>query len=125
MDQQARNLIDDYAIAKLENLIYHQNMRISKSNIDIILKTFKTHFGIDDHLWVFGSRVIDSERGGDIDLYVETNDNASNAIKRKTAFINDLWRTLGEQKIDIVIHTQSEPELPIHQIAKQTGVKIT
>lgn len=100
-------------------------MRISISNLEIILKTFKTHFGPHDHLWVFGSRVIDSQRGGDIDLYIETHENAVIAIKRKTAFINDLWRIIGEQKIDIVIHTLSEPELPIHQIAKQTGVKIT
>ncbi len=100
-------------------------MRLSKSTLDIILKTFKIHFGANDHLWIFGSRVEDTKRGGDIDLYVETHENPALAIENKTAFINDLWRMLGEQKIDVVIHPLSKPELPIHQIAKQTGVKIT
>ncbi len=75
-------------------------------------------------MWLFGSRVNDAERGGDIDLYIETHEKATDVITKKIAFINDLWRALGDQKIDVVINVLSAISLPIHQIAKRTGVKL-
>jgi hypothetical protein len=41
---------------------------------DVIRNSFRQCFGGEDHLWLFGSRVNDYKRGGDIDLYVETKD---------------------------------------------------
>ena len=99
-------------------------MRISKSHLQIICTTFKTHFEPEDHLWVFGSRVNDDQLGGDMDFYIETNKNAANALNSKMAFVNALWRELGEQKIDVVLNIVSQPSLPIYQIAKSTGVPL-
>jgi hypothetical protein len=47
-------------------------MRLSQKYIDIITHTFKKYFLSNDRLLLFGSRVDDSKRGGDIDLYIET-----------------------------------------------------
>lgn len=100
-------------------------MRITDANLDIIRDAFKKHFGSEDHLWVFGSRVDDARRGGDLDFYVETHQDSSRALKSKLAFVNDLWRFLGDQKIDVVLNLLSTSlPLLIHRVAKQTGVQI-
>ncbi len=53
-------------------------------------------------IYLFGSRVNDSKRGGDIDLYLIPNIKESLQIK-KIKFLLKLNMILGEQKIDIVI----------------------
>ena len=53
-------------------------------------------------IYLFGSRVDDSKRGGDIDLYLIPNIKESLQIK-KIKFLLKLNMILGEQKIDIVI----------------------
>jgi hypothetical protein len=50
---------------------------------DVIRNSFRQCFGGEDHLWLFGSRVNDHKRGGDIDLYVETNLDTNQAMKSK------------------------------------------
>ena len=100
-------------------------MRITDENLEIIRVAFKNHFDAGDHLWVFGSRVHDERRGGDLDFYVETHQDSSRALKSKLAFVNDLWRSLGDQKIDVVMNLVSiSAPLLIHHVAKQTGVQI-
>jgi len=100
------------------------DMRISESNIQTIRATFKNCFGSNDHLWVFGSRVNDLQRGGDMDFYIETEEDTSNALNSKMKFVNALWKVLGEQKIDVVLNVLSQSSLPIYQIAKSNGVLI-
>ena len=40
-----------------------QKVRLGDSDVNHIIESFKQHFGKDDHLWLFGSRV-DLERRG-------------------------------------------------------------
>ncbi|MFZ2632135.1 MAG: nucleotidyltransferase domain-containing protein [Desulfosalsimonadaceae bacterium] len=47
-------------------------MRLSDSEITIIKAAAKKIFGLDARIFLFGSRVENSRKGGDIDLYVET-----------------------------------------------------
>ncbi len=49
---------------------------------------------------LFGSRVDDGRRGGDIDLYVETALSAADAKRARLLSIADMQLSLGEQKID-------------------------
>ena len=51
-------------------------MRLSIEEQKAIKDAFRVHFGREDHLWLFGSHTDDTKRGGDIDLYVETNLNS-------------------------------------------------
>jgi len=48
-------------------------MRLSKYYIDSIKSVFTSVFGTGE-IYLFGSRVDDSKKGGDIDLYVEVKD---------------------------------------------------
>ncbi len=99
-------------------------MRLSPSQQQSIRAAFKKQFTSHDQLWVFGSRVNDDKHGGDIDLYIETHQEASQAVMHKMLFINDLWQMIGDQKIDVVLNVLSQAPRPIHHIAKSTGFKL-
>lgn len=97
-------------------------MRLTEKQQIIIRAACGQHFP-DGKCWLFGSRVDDNKRGGDIDLYIETSEtDVTNIVNAKLAFLVTLTRQLGEQKIDVVVHRANSELLPIHQIAKQTGI---
>ncbi|MBS0236470.1 MAG: GNAT family N-acetyltransferase [Proteobacteria bacterium] len=87
---------------------------------------FRRSFLANDRLWLFGSRVDLTRRGGDIDLYIETNaDTIDEAVDMKFKFVTKLEEAIGEQKIDVVLNMLHFPyPLPIHDIAKTQGVRI-
>ena len=99
-------------------------MRISDESLQCVKTAFRLHFGQDDHLWLFGSRVDDSKRGGDYDFYIESNQDLDTAAKSETAFVIDLWDGMGEQKIDVVLKLPDSKELPIHRLAKARGIQL-
>jgi predicted nucleotidyltransferase len=75
-------------------------MRMTLHEVEIILKHAHTVFGSDVKVVLFGSRVDDSQKGGDIDLFIETEQNTE-LFEKKIAFIRLLEEALGEQKIDV------------------------
>ena len=65
----------------------------------------------------------DNARGGDIDLYIETlaiDDPGLAKIHLRLAF-EDAW---GECKVDLVLHQQTNPEQPIHVLARTEGIRL-
>jgi len=47
-------------------------MRLTLSQTQLITDSVHRHFGAQAKIWLFGSRTDDCKRGGDVDLYVET-----------------------------------------------------
>jgi hypothetical protein len=101
-------------------------MRLSKKQLDAIHESFITHFLPSDALWLFGSRVNDLKKGGDIDFYIETHySDSTQAIEKQIRFLSDLKKTIGDQKIDIVLNVIKENKKQrIYDEAKNTGVKL-
>lgn len=98
-------------------------MRLTKAQIFIIKESFKKHFVIGDTLWLFGSRADDSQRGGDIDLFIETQENEYAVVsKRKSAFWGDLQNKLGEQKIDIVLNRPCDDQTKLIYSEARKGI---
>ncbi len=64
------------------------SMRLTEKQINAIKRAFKNIFSESDHIWLFGSRVDDAKKGGDIDLYIET-DYADYAVIAKKKI--DFW----------------------------------
>ena len=52
--------------------VRHFTMRLSASQIETIRDAAQQNFGAEASVWLFGSRVDDTKRGGDVDLYVES-----------------------------------------------------
>ena len=94
-------------------------MRLTPHEQALIKAASYAHFGLPVRL--FGSRLDDGKRGGDIDLYIESSDTAEVAFSKELAMTADIWQALGEQKIDIVV-SDGKHLLPIHELARREGV---
>ena len=105
--------------------MYNQGMRLSSEKVEAIKDAAAEVFGDDAQVWLFGSRVDDARRGGDIDLYIETGlASAAERARLEARFWVRLQRILGERKIDIVTHARGAPMRPIDQQARTTGVRL-
>ncbi|MCK5538311.1 MAG: nucleotidyltransferase domain-containing protein [Bacteroidales bacterium] len=77
-------------------------MRLSKTQHQAIKKYFLEVFH-DGHIYLFGSRVNDEKKGGDIDLYIDSPDK-KNLVHKKIDFLVKLKKEIGNQKIDVVFN---------------------
>lgn len=55
-------------------------MRLSEQQCSVIRTAVAENFGVDANVWLFGSRLDDTARGGDIDLYIEADTDDADAI---------------------------------------------
>lgn len=76
-------------------------MRLSKREIEAILQVAEDIYGTDVKVYLFGSRVDDSRRGGDIDLLVRTT-SAKRGILERVRMASRIKSLIGDQKIDII-----------------------
>jgi predicted nucleotidyltransferase len=93
-------------------------MRLTTEETRAINSTFKEVFQTGT-IYLFGSRVDDSKRGGDIDLYIVT-ETKENLITKKIDFLVKLKEKIGNQKIDVVI--SRDKNRPIEQKALTEGM---
>jgi hypothetical protein len=97
--------------------------RLSSSEHEKICDAFKKVFAPNDQLWLFGSKVDLSAKGGDIDLYIETEFDISKVVELELQFSKELFFKLDDRKIDVVIRYKDAPETLIYDVAKETGVR--
>jgi predicted nucleotidyltransferase len=96
-------------------------MRLNPKHINIIRAMAQHCFGNDAQVWLFGSRVNDAAKGGDIDLYIEADGTPAECLQREMKFYVSLQRQLGLQRIDIVVHRRGAPMRRIDEEARRTG----
>ena len=99
-------------------------MRLSSEHALIIRTAARKYFGEGARVWLFGSRVDDKARGGDIDLLIEAATKATNPFRASLQLEIDLQNALGDQKIDILLTEPGTDETPIHRIARATGTEL-
>ncbi len=79
-------------------------MRLTTYEITSIKESFRQAFG-DGQIYLFGSRVDDNLKGGDIDLFIELD--ITYTFKESLDKINEfkikLYDKIGEKKIDVII----------------------
>ncbi|MEW6618944.1 MAG: nucleotidyltransferase domain-containing protein [bacterium] len=93
-------------------------MRLSSEEISAIKSTIMK-IDLEAKIYLFGSRVDDTQRGGDIDILIWSN-KLTNEHKRKIRL--NLYELLGEQKIDLVI--AKDTSNPFVRIALSEGVPL-
>ena len=93
-------------------------MRLKESEQFAIVSTVKR---LDENarVYLFGSRVDDTKKGGDIDLLI-----MSAVLNRndKRIIMMKLYELLGEQKIDLVLAVDDSD--PFVKLALETGVEL-
>ena len=77
-------------------------MRLNETEIEVIHQVASKHFGQGTRVFLFGSRVDDLKKGGDIDLLVNNDDESRLTLEGKVRFLAELKRIIGDQKIDVV-----------------------
>ncbi|MFP4333588.1 MAG: nucleotidyltransferase domain-containing protein [Campylobacterales bacterium] len=94
-------------------------MRLSPAEIDVLRSKLK-ELSSEAKLYLFGSRVDDSKRGGDIDLLV-----VSDKLTRKDirALRLEFFKHFGEQKLDIILD-DGEFKDPFTKVILQKAVEI-
>lgn len=93
-------------------------MRLSPEAIRVIQDAFVHVFEKGD-LYLFGSRVDDTRKGGDIDLYVDT-DNRERLGEKRIEFLTRIKRHIGNQRIDLVVARSTRRD--IDEIATSQGI---
>lgn len=98
-------------------------MRLSNFEIEAAKKCSYEIFGKDIKTYLFGSRIDDSKRGGDIDLLIYGVDitDSSELLLKKLTYLNQLKKIIGDRKIDVVISSKQDNRL-IVQTAIKTGI---
>ena len=96
-------------------------MRLSEFEINAIKETAIEIFK-EVKIILFGSRVDDTLKGGDIDLYLILNQKPHFLDKPK--FLAKLKRKIGEQKIDVVIDYPERKKDLIDKEALEKGIEL-
>ncbi|MDD5228098.1 MAG: nucleotidyltransferase domain-containing protein [Methylococcales bacterium] len=97
-------------------------MRLTPIQIQLIKNTVDHVLDVSNKVWLFGSRVDDSQRGGDIDLFIEVQTTLKNRADTICQLYAAFIMVLGDCKIDVVLKDERTVDAPIFQIAKRTGI---
>lgn len=99
-------------------------MRISEQTQTIINDVAHEIFGPDITVKVFGSRLDDQARGGDIDLLIESIQPINQSRYKSLQLVARLQILLGDQAIDVLVIDPQTDKYPIHHEALNTGVAL-
>ena len=93
-------------------------MRISAEERRLFVETVR-NCDPDARVWLFGSRVDDGKKGGDIDLAI-----LSGKIGRieRMRIVHDIVEVMGEQKIDVVVSADGKDAF--FRLALEKGVSL-
>jgi len=81
-------------------------MRLGQFEIEAINSIAEKYFGNDVQVFLFGSRVDDDKKGGDIDLFIKNTKEELLTLELKIQFLSELKIKIGDQKIDVVFDNE-------------------
>lgn len=96
-------------------------MRLNTQQITTIVNAAKVVAGNDVRIWLYGSRLDDSRRGGDIDLLVESSQ--SLGLIQRAKLKNSLEETL-QLPVDILAYSPEQAESPFVRLARAQAVRL-
>jgi predicted nucleotidyltransferase len=99
-------------------------MRLSPFQILKIKESVEAVLGSEAEVILFGSRVDDSAKGGDIDLYVETKNKLDNRASAAARIAAKIQLAIGDQKVDVVLVDAQTRQQAIHMQAKAHGIAL-
>ncbi len=97
-------------------------MRLSKDQADEIFKLKRKLAGHRARIRLFGSRVDDQARGGDLDLLLQLPDPVDNPALMAAKLSASISRIFAGRHVEVVVMAPNLRRLPIHDIAQREGV---
>jgi predicted nucleotidyltransferase len=97
-------------------------MRLTNSQVQTIKQVVVMLAGEDAKVTLFGSRVDDNKKGGDIDLLITLNHVVEHPAVLSSKISARLIRLFQGRKVDVLLSAPNLQSLPIHQIAQSKGV---
>jgi len=94
-------------------------MRLTEQQIRIIKSTVCKELGDAARVRLFGSRMDDLQKGGDIDLLVETDTDILQPALVAARIEAGIICQMGMQKVDVLLSAPNLRSMPVHQIAAQ------
>lgn len=103
---------------------YTGHMRLSERQQQIIRDEVVGIFGHAAVVRLFGSRVDDDARGGDIDLLVEAEAVIPESRRKSLQLVARLQQRLGDQPFDVLVVDPDTHIQAVHEQALRTGVTL-
>ena len=100
------------------------SMRLTPAQIDTIKSTAQDVLGQGVQVTLFGSRVHDDQKGGDVDLMVEVLQAVQEPALMAARLASRVSRSMHGRKVDVLLKAPNLLEQPIHRIATQEGVRL-
>ena len=97
------------------------NIRLQQEQ-QLTIKKLASDFFNTSKVLIFGSRADVNKKGGDIDIYIQTN-KKENILKSKLSFLREFEKMFGEQKVDLLIDNGTKNR-EIFEIAKREGIAL-
>jgi len=97
-------------------------MRLTSAQIDTIKTTARNVLGEGVQIWLYGSRVDDRRKGGDIDLLIESSQKVSLMIRAR---IKHHIETALEIPVDILMVQTGQSASAFETIARSRAIVLT
>jgi predicted nucleotidyltransferase len=97
-------------------------MRISGKQVEVIRKLSQEVAGRGARVRLFGSRLDDDARGGDVDLMIELDTPVENPALLAAQLAARVSRAMHGRRVDVVISAPNLQRLPIHEVAAREGI---
>ena len=100
-------------------------MRITLKEKDVIKSTAMQLFGSKTKVVLFGSRAVDTAKGGDIDLLIVPPDNLNRSefFDKKIKFLTTVQDQIGEIKMDVIVKYPDDKRMIIETAIKE-GIEL-
>ena len=97
-------------------------MRLTEQQRQIIRQVVTSLVGAEAQVMLFGSRLDDEKKGGDIDLLVTFQKDVFHPAQLSAKISSQLTRQLQGRSVDVLLVAPNLKRLPIHVIAQNNGV---
>ena len=99
-------------------------MRLPATQSQMLKQQFADELGGDCEVWLYGSRVDDAARGGDVDLLVRSPRPLQRKVWLAARLAARAERLFDGRKVDVLLLDPQTPLQPVHTEALAHGVRL-
>ena len=99
-------------------------MRLAPHHVLTIRQLVTQLAGEHARVWLFGSRVRDEARGGDVDLLLELDADVAEPAQLAASLASRVSRSMDGRRVDVLVKAPNLMHLPIHTVALAEGVRL-